>query len=372
MARNIRNYRFLWQVALLLLFITPQTIYADPCHVQADSLYKLSILYYQKSKDRTNVDARKDSLTAERYFKEVLSLSCEGDSIALKYADKLYQLARKELRSWEHKIDLFSGALSIRKRLLEPAHPGIINSYANIIDANRRNYSFDAAEDAINAGLRELKGGKKELTFEDSTARAYFYWHSAQLFIQTEDLYMAKRLSALAWNMYLGLDDRYYLFKLHAGNQRGVIFNKLNDVENGIPHLLSVEKVYHPQRGFSDLDRIYQNLGNIYLRADSFDKAIEYYSKAIVEADKRERKDVIADCSSNMGILYQRKGELHKAIPLQNKAIQLDSAKVLTSEGRAGLSRRFDAMGDVYRDSTLYDQALDYYQKAIKINCQKL
>ena len=371
MARNFRNYRILWLASLWFLFATPKLILAQACHLQAETKFKEIQHLTNLSADLAINDAKRDSLDhkIDTHIKELMEMSCDSDSASTKYAKVLYDVAAyyHRYRKYDLSIDFYSKTLSIRKSVFSPAHPDLIRCYANICRGNRLNYTFEAGEDAILKGLEEIKKGQNTWTNEDSVARGYFYWQSAQLFIQMEDLYMALKLSTLAWNIYTSLNN--YILSLYAGNQLGVIYNKLEDHESGIPHLLKVEQLYEPERRFGDLHKLYQNIANIYLRADSFNQAIDYYNKAINEAKIRQDDIVESDCVSNLGILYRRKGQLSQSIFLQSEAIELDmeDSKINSSSGRVRLSRRFDCMGDVYQDSSFYDSALTYYQKAVNL-----
>jgi tetratricopeptide (TPR) repeat protein len=62
----------------------------------------------------------------------------------------------------------------------------------------------------------------------------------------------------------------------------------------------------------------YFNMGNVYNRKHDYDKAIEYYKKAL---------EIAPDCASiyrNIGVTYEDKHDYNKAIEYYKKAIELN------------------------------------------------
>lgn len=96
----------------------------------------------------------------------------------------------------------------------------------------------------------------------------------------------------------------------------------------------------------------YLSKGNRAYDENEYDKAIEYYNKAI------ELDPDFADAYNNRGIAYRRKGECAKAIEDYNKAIELDP----------DYSEAYYNRGRAYRYLKEYDKAIEDYSKAIELN----
>ena len=96
---------------------------------------------------------------------------------------------------------------------------------------------------------------------------------------------------------------------------------------------------------------VWYELGDIYLKAASFDEAIEAYSKAIDLAPN------FGWPYRNLASAYFSKGHFTEAVPLLLKSIDL-----LRSNAEKAIS--FNKLGDAYRQLGDYQQALEAYQQA--------
>ena len=90
--------------------------------------------------------------------------------------------------------------------------------------------------------------------------------------------------------------------------------------------------------------------GNTYYYKGNYDKAIEYYEKAIeLKSDD--------EVYYNMGYVYCNKGNYDKAIECYEKAIELKPDK----------NEAYNNMGNTYYYKGNYDKAIEYYEKAIEL-----
>jgi len=100
---------------------------------------------------------------------------------------------------------------------------------------------------------------------------------------------------------------------------------------------------------------VWNELGNIYLNAGTYDDAIAAYSKAI-ELDRR-----FAWPYSNLALAYVQKGRFAEAILLYQRGIELfasDRDKAIT----------WNRLGNVYRRINDYDNAIASYQTADELD----
>jgi tetratricopeptide (TPR) repeat protein len=95
----------------------------------------------------------------------------------------------------------------------------------------------------------------------------------------------------------------------------------------------------------------WNEMGNGYAAKGDFDKAIEAYKKSIQANPKYGQP------YSNMGILFFKKGDYRSAIALYQKSIEL----LQSAEEKAATLNR---LGDAYRQSHKYENALLAYKKA--------
>lgn len=110
--------------------------------------------------------------------------------------------------------------------------------------------------------------------------------------------------------------------------------------------------------GFHDVDlknaHIWNELGNIFVKAGAYDDAVDAYEKAL-------RLDpAFAWPYSNLALAYTYKGNFTDAIPLYKKSIQL-----FTNNKDKAVS--WDRLGDVYRRLNVYKDAIAAYEVAKKL-----
>ncbi len=96
----------------------------------------------------------------------------------------------------------------------------------------------------------------------------------------------------------------------------------------------------------------YFNLGIVYKNLKEYEKAIEYYQKAI------EMDEKWAVPYNNLGIVYKNLKEYEKAIEYYQKAIEMDEKWAYP----------YNNLGNVYVDLKEYEKAIEYYQKAIEMD----
>lgn len=100
---------------------------------------------------------------------------------------------------------------------------------------------------------------------------------------------------------------------------------------------------------------IWNELGNTYFKAGSYDEAIDAYNKAI------ELNPRFGWAYSSLALAYTRKGRLAEAIPLFQKSISL-----LTDKGEKAVT--WNRLGDVYRQLSEYDSAAHAYETADRLS----
>lgn len=99
---------------------------------------------------------------------------------------------------------------------------------------------------------------------------------------------------------------------------------------------------------------IWNELGNIFLKAGGYDDAIEAYEKAI------RLEPAFAWPYSNLALAHAYKGNFSEAIPLYKKSIEL-----FTNNKEKAVS--WDRLGDVYRRLNVYKDAIAAYEIAKKL-----
>ncbi len=108
------------------------------------------------------------------------------------------------------------------------------------------------------------------------------------------------------------------------------------------------------------------NLGTAWNAKGKYDKAIEYYEKALESGLKAFGEDHpdVATYRNNLGSAWKAKGEYGKAIEYYEKALKSDIKTF--GENHPKVATRWNNLGEVWRAKGEYDKAIEYYEKALK------
>ena len=107
------------------------------------------------------------------------------------------------------------------------------------------------------------------------------------------------------------------------------------------------------------------NLGAAWKAKGNYDKAIEYYEKALKSDLKTFGEDHpnVATYRNNLGATWKAKGEYDKAIEYYEMALKSDLKNF--GENHPKVATRWNNLGEVWRTKGEYDKAIDYYEKAL-------
>ena len=108
------------------------------------------------------------------------------------------------------------------------------------------------------------------------------------------------------------------------------------------------------------------NLGTAWNAKGKYDKAIEYYEKAL-ESDLKafgEDHPDVATYRNNLGSAWKAKGEYDKAIEYYKKALKSDIKTF--GEDHPKVATRWNNLGEVWWAKGEYDKAIEYYEKALE------
>ena len=118
--------------------------------------------------------------------------------------------------------------------------------------------------------------------------------------------------------------------------------------------------------GYSNVATYHYNLGAEWNAKGKYDKAIEYYEKALKSDLKVFGEDHpdVATYRSNLGEAWKAKGEYDKAIEYYEMALKSDIKTFGENHPRVAI--RWNNLGEVWRAKGEYDKAIEYYEKALK------
>ncbi len=108
------------------------------------------------------------------------------------------------------------------------------------------------------------------------------------------------------------------------------------------------------------------NLGAAWKAKGHYDKAIEYYEKAL-ESDLNiygEDHPNVATYRNNLGATWKAKGDYDKAIEYYEMALKSDLSNF--GESHPKVATRWNNLGEAWRSKGKYDKAIEYYEMALK------
>jgi len=109
------------------------------------------------------------------------------------------------------------------------------------------------------------------------------------------------------------------------------------------------------------------NIGLAYHSKGDYDRALEYYEKALNIGKKiyGEEHPNIATNYNNIGLAYYNKGDYDRALEYYKKALNI--YKKIYGEEHPYIATDYNNIGAAYNSKGDYDRALEYYEKALDI-----
>ncbi len=108
-------------------------------------------------------------------------------------------------------------------------------------------------------------------------------------------------------------------------------------------------------------------LGVVWNAKGQYDKAIEYYEKALtsdINTYGEEHPNVAIEWN-NLGETWRAKGQYDKAIEYYEKALKSDINSF--GEEHPSVARDWNNLGGAWHSKDQYDKAIEYYEKALKV-----
>ena len=151
-------------------------------------------------------------------------------------------------------------------------------------------------------------------------------------------------------------------------NEYGIFLYKYAYYEESIEVNLRFIRLSEETNGQNKTTAVsYNNIGIVYYNLGEYDKALEYYFKAleIQKAVLGEKHRDTAVSYNNIGAVYQNLGDYDKALEYHNKALEI--RKEVLEEKHSDTAISYGNIGAVYGNLGDYDKALEHFIKALEI-----
>ena len=110
--------------------------------------------------------------------------------------------------------------------------------------------------------------------------------------------------------------------------------------------------------------RSYNRLGVIYYYFTAYDKALEYYYKALKINEENEDSLAIAKDLNNIGLVYSEINSFDNALDHYKRSLEIN----IKYNNYNSIANNYNNLGIVYRHKNKVDSALFFYRKAVKLN----
>ena len=153
-------------------------------------------------------------------------------------------------------------------------------------------------------------------------------------------------------------------------NDIGLVYDEQGDYDKALEYYFKALAIYEKVLGMEHpfTATSYNNIGIVCDHKGDYEKALKYHLKALAIREKvlcKEHPD-IATSHNNIGTLYNKKGDYDKALEYLQKALALRE-KILGTEHPL-TAVFYHNIGAVYHRLGDYDKALEYYFKDLAIS----
>ena|GEM_PF-5247093 len=136
--------------------------------------------------------------------------------------------------------------------------------------------------------------------------------------------------------------------------------------------ILEIVRANHDDPNHPDIASGYNNLGFAYREKREWDKAIEFYNKAlrialICYSNTNDYLSIIVYCN-NLGNVYIDKQEYDKALETFHEGLETLPKSYASNPNHLNVGCIYNGFGAAYSYKEDYDKAIEYYEKALDIS----
>ena len=308
---------------------------------------------------------------------------------SLVYQKKLNSRLNKKIENLEKEIKILKQDSDKNKEKIEQLQDSItflfekgsvaikdladeVAKYGDYVPSHIRKDVYEAIKNGDFEKLEELK---KELSNVHTTAKTVAFNRDniidslqAKLLICKSEFNYKEALTCIDDLILLDPNNIDFLFE--AGN---IAQEYIADYDKALEYYdkaLNIALKFGEKNGM--VATSYNNIGLVYYCKGEYDKALIYHTKAL-DIKKQilpKNHPSIAGSYNNIGMVYNNKGKYDKALIYHTKA--LDIRKQVLTENHPDIAASYNNIGNVYNDKGEYDKALTYLTKALDIQKQVL
>ena len=187
-----------------------------------------------------------------------------------------------------------------------------------------------------------------------------------------ERIVLTEDIARYLWMAYQANSEMDEEWAFHAGglmNNLANVYYVQGDYEKALEYYGKALAIHERVLGSEhpDTASTYNNLAIVYHAQGDYEKALEYYGKALAIRERvlgSEHPDTVSTYN-NLAVAYDDQGDYEKALEYHGKALAIRE-RVLGSE-HPDTAMTYNNLATVYDDQGDYEKALEYYGKALAI-----
>ncbi|MBK9249088.1 MAG: tetratricopeptide repeat protein [Ignavibacteria bacterium] len=152
--------------------------------------------------------------------------------------------------------------------------------------------------------------------------------------------------------------------KAKAWHIYGLVYKELGSYDKALEYYGKALAAHEELGEKSGAATVTGNIGNVFRKLGSYDKALEYYDKALAAHEDLGEKSGAAMVTGNIGIVFRKLGSYDKALEYYDKAL---AAHEELGE-KSSVASVTGNIGAVYHFLGSYDKALEYFTKALAVH----
>jgi len=228
---------------------------------------------------------------------------------------------------------------------------------------------FDFADDA--------QGHKKAIAPEGTTDKILEYFDSHReldLFDINMGFVSLQRMIDIVESVIGAVDEKESVRFARLYHRIGWSYDDLGDYNKALEYYGKALRIKESKLGkdHPDTATTYNNIAGVYWAKGDYDKALEYHGKALEIRESKLGKDHpdTATTYNNIALVYKAKGDYDKALEYYEKDMKISESKL--GKDHPDTATTYNNIAGVHYAKGDYDKALEYYGKALEIMESKL
>ncbi|MBI4931738.1 MAG: tetratricopeptide repeat protein [Bacteroidetes bacterium] len=176
------------------------------------------------------------------------------------------------------------------------------------------------------------------------------------------DIEKAERYGKDALRLASAYDNQKNLGQAH--HNLATVFLQQNKNDSALFHFKQAIRIFEEAGMDEKTSGSYNGVGNVYLYQGIFEKALENYLQSLRLLEKGNgKKNKVGLVTANIGIVYYNLNNFDKAIEYYNRALQIS----IETADSSGMATCCSNLGNVFKDKLEYNKSENYFKKAIAI-----